>query len=76
MKKEQKRSNLTSLNEEKIKAYIVSLDKDVYNLFRYTNSLPYSTTTTGGAGSASAGAQYVEITIGNVTYKVLHDGTV
>ena len=31
---------------------------------------------TGGAGSASAGAQYVEVTVDGVTYKVLHDGTV
>lgn len=31
---------------------------------------------TGGAGSAGVGAQYVELSIGGVTYKVLHDGTV
>lgn len=31
---------------------------------------------TGGAGSAGAGNQYVEIKIGANTYKVLHDGTV
>lgn len=32
--------------------------------------------TTGGAASAGAGNQYVELVIGGVTYKVLHDGTV
>jgi len=32
--------------------------------------------TTGGAGSAGAGNQYVELNIGGITYKVLHDGTV
>ncbi len=31
---------------------------------------------TGGSGSAGAGKQYVELTIGGNTYKVLHDGTV
>jgi len=35
-----------------------------------------SSTTTGGTGSAGAGNQYVELNIGGVTYKVLHDGTV
>ncbi len=35
-----------------------------------------SSGTTGGAGSAGAGAQYVELSIGGTTYKVLHDGTV
>lgn len=45
-------------------------------------SLPYvmpqaatSDGTTGGTGSAGAGTQYVELTIGGTTYKVLHDGT-
>ena len=32
--------------------------------------------TTGGTGSAGAGSQHVQITVGGVTYKVLHDGTV
>lgn len=32
--------------------------------------------TTGGSASAGAGNQYVELTIGGTTYKVLHDGTV
>jgi hypothetical protein len=32
--------------------------------------------TTGGAASAGAGNQYVEIEINGTTYKVLHDGTV
>lgn len=31
---------------------------------------------TGGAGSAGAGNQYVEVQIGSTTYKVLHDGVV
>lgn len=35
-----------------------------------------SSGSTGGAGSAGAGNQYVELTVGGVTYKVLHDGTV
>jgi len=35
-----------------------------------------SSGTTGGTGSASAGAQYVEAEISGVTYKLLHDGTV
>ena len=35
-----------------------------------------SSATTGGTGSAGAGNQYVELNINNVTYKVLHDGTV
>ena len=32
--------------------------------------------TTGGTGSAGSGKQYVAMTIGNKTYKVLHDGEV
>jgi hypothetical protein len=32
--------------------------------------------TTGGTGSAGAGNQYVELSIGGTTYKLLHDGTV
>jgi hypothetical protein len=35
-----------------------------------------SSAATGGAGSAGAGNQYVQLTIDGVTYKVLHDGTV
>jgi hypothetical protein len=35
-----------------------------------------SSTNTGGAGSAGAGNQYIEIHINGTTYKVLHDGTV
>jgi hypothetical protein len=31
--------------------------------------------TTGGTGSAGAGNQYIEITVGGTTYRVLHDGT-
>jgi hypothetical protein len=31
---------------------------------------------TGGAGSAGAGNQYIELEINGVTYKILHDGTV
>jgi hypothetical protein len=31
---------------------------------------------TGGTGSAGSGNQYVEMKVGNLTYKVLHDGTV
>lgn len=31
---------------------------------------------TGGAGTAGAGNQYVELRVGGTTYKVLHDGTV
>jgi len=31
---------------------------------------------TGGVDSAGAGKQYVEMEIGGVVYKVLHDGTV
>lgn len=41
-----------------------------------SNSVANSSTTTGGTGSAGAGNQYVELTIGGTTYKVLHDGTV
>ena len=32
--------------------------------------------TTGGAASAGAGNQYVELVIDGTTYKLLHDGTV
>lgn len=35
-----------------------------------------SSGTTGGTASAGTGNQYVELTIGTATYKVLHDGTV
>jgi len=35
-----------------------------------------SSGTTGGVASAGAGNQYVELEIGGVVYKVLHDGTV
>lgn len=38
--------------------------------------LAESSGTTGGAGSAGAGNQYIEITVNGTTYKVLHDGTV
>ena len=33
-------------------------------------------TTIGGAASAGAGKQYVELSIGGVKYKLLHDGTI
>lgn len=39
-------------------------------------ALATSDGTTGGAASAGAGKQYVELVIGGVTYKILHDGTV
>jgi len=39
-------------------------------------SIPVSTGNTGGAGSAGSGNQYIELTIGTTTYKILHDGTV
>jgi hypothetical protein len=32
--------------------------------------------TTGGTGSAGSGSQYVLLTIGGATYRLLHDGTV
>lgn len=35
-----------------------------------------ATVVTGGSGSAGSGKQYVALTVGGVTYKVLHDGTV
>ncbi len=35
-----------------------------------------SSGSTGGVGSGGAGNQYVELAVGGVTYKVLHDGTV
>jgi hypothetical protein len=41
-----------------------------------TANIPASSGTTGGAGSAGAGNQYIEIHVDGVTYKVLHDGTV
>ena len=40
------------------------------------NDIANSDGTTGGAASAGAGNQYVELVIGATTYKVLHDGTV
>jgi len=41
----------------------------------FTNEVA-SDGTTGGTGSAGAGNQYFELTVGANTYKVLHDGTV
>jgi hypothetical protein len=38
--------------------------------------LASSSGTTGGSGSAGSGNQYIELTVGGSTYKVLHDGTV
>lgn len=38
-------------------------------------TLDANTGTTAGAGSAGAGNQYVELKIGGVRYKLLHDGT-
>lgn len=76
MEKKFKVSKLLGMNDEQVKGYIKNLDKDVFNVFQYANSLPYSSGTTGGAGSASSGAQYVELVIGTVKYKILHDGTV
>lgn len=48
------------------------------NVSDLTNDANYTSSsgTTGGTGSAGAGNQYVEITVGANTYKVLHDGTV
>ena len=52
------------------------------NLLRFTDDastdfdVAVSSATTGGTGSAGAGNQYVELSIGGVVYKVLHDGTV
>lgn len=40
------------------------------------DAMASSSGTTGGTGSAGSGNQYVEITIGGTTYKVLHDGAV
>lgn len=36
----------------------------------------WSSGLTGGSGSGGAGNQYVAISVGGVTYKVLHDGTI
>lgn len=55
---------------------------DTPNLLKFTNDagadyfVALSDGDTGGAGSAGAGNQYVELNIGGTTYKVLHDGTV
>jgi hypothetical protein len=76
MKKQFKRSKITGQSEEQFKGYIINLDSDVFNLFQYTNALPYSSGLTGGTGSAGAGKQYVELVIGTAKYKLLHDGTV
>ncbi|MCK9324157.1 MAG: hypothetical protein M0P69_01535 [Bacteroidales bacterium] len=42
----------------------------------YAGTGTIGTTTTGGADSAGAGKQYVELSIGGVKYKLLHDGTI
>lgn len=55
---------------------------DVPNIPMFTDdagtdyNLALSSGTTGGASSAGAGNQYIEITVAGTTYKVLHDGTV
>lgn len=55
---------------------------DTPNHLKFTNdagtdfSVAVSSGTTGGTGSAGAGTQYIEISVGGTTYKVLHDGTV
>ena len=41
-----------------------------------TGNVAVSSGTTGGTASAGAGNQYVELNVGGVVYKVLHDGTV
>lgn len=41
-----------------------------------TEAIATSSGTTGGASSAGAGNQYVEINVNGTVYKVLHDGTV
>ena len=48
----------------------------IINAFTALNNASTSDGTTGGTDSAGAGNQYVELTIGSTTYKVLHDGTV
>ncbi len=40
-----------------------------------TANIVTSAGATGGTGSAGAGKQYIAITVGGTTYKVLHDGT-
>ncbi len=44
----------------------------IVNLLKRT---VFSTGATGGSGSGGAGSQYISITVGGTTYKVLHDGT-
>ena len=39
-------------------------------------SVASSDGTTGGSGSGGAGNQYIKITVGGTSYKVLHDGTI
>jgi hypothetical protein len=41
-----------------------------------SGNVPVSSATTGGAGSAGVGNQYVELNINGTVYKILHDGTV
>jgi hypothetical protein len=50
----------------------VPLGLNIRNLLERT---VYSSGVTGGSGSAGVGAQYVSLTIGDTTYKILHDGT-
>lgn len=68
----------TSNSEKKSMTQVVAED-DVRYYYTDANdyvSMASSGRTTGGASSAGAGNQYVEVSIGGTTYKVLHDGTV
>jgi hypothetical protein len=46
------------------------------NLFLTTATGVQSAGSTGGTGSGGAGNQYIAMTVGATTYKILHDGTV
>lgn len=57
-----------------VQQWLISLDMYLRETV-LTHNQVQSTKAVGGAGSAGAGNQYVEIQVHGTKYKVLHDGT-
>jgi hypothetical protein len=65
-------NNLVGISGTKVDATITSTDGRTV----LKEDMVSSDGGTGGAASAGAGNQYIELTVDGTTYKVLHDGTV
>ena len=63
-------------HEEELFVTLQDYLKNLVNAFIPLQSASTSDETTGGTGSIGVGSQYVNLTIGSTTYKILHVGTV